>query len=61
MTLTYDYGRSLVWLDPLSPEREPHAYDLCAHHAEHLTVPLGWHVHDHVRSATGSLGSRLSA
>jgi len=46
VTLTYEYRSSQVWLDHLSPERDPHAYDLCRRHAEHLTVPLGWHLVD---------------
>ena len=46
MTLTYEYRRSHVWLDQLSPERDPHAYDLCRRHADDLSVPLGWHLTD---------------
>ena len=42
MTLTYEYGRSQVWLDDLAAERDPHAYDLCRRHADRLSVPLGW-------------------
>ena len=45
-TLTYDYGKSHAWLDPLSPERDPHRYDMCARHAERLSVPTGWHLDD---------------
>jgi len=44
--LTYDYGRSRVWLDHLPAERDPHAYDLCVRHAETLSVPLGWKLSD---------------
>jgi hypothetical protein len=46
VTLTYQYGRSQVWLDHLRPERDPHAYDLCQRHAARLSVPQGWHVDD---------------
>ena len=46
VTLTYHYGRSQVWLDDLSPERDPHAYDLCGRHAERLSVPSGWSLED---------------
>jgi hypothetical protein len=46
ITLTYEYRRSQVWLDELTPERDPHGYDLCAGHAARLSVPLGWHVHN---------------
>ncbi len=46
VTLTYHYGRSLVWLDHLSDERDPHAYDLCERHARRLSVPSGWSLDD---------------
>jgi hypothetical protein len=46
VTLTYEYRRSQVWLDPLSADRDPHAYDLCRRHADDLSVPLGWHLTD---------------
>lgn len=45
-TLTYDYGKSHAWLDPLPPERDPHTYDMCARHAARLSVPSGWHLDD---------------
>lgn len=45
-TLAYQYGRSLVWLDDLFDERDPHAYDLCARHADRLSVPNGWRLED---------------
>ncbi|MEY4252392.1 MAG: hypothetical protein RL691_1273, partial [Actinomycetota bacterium] len=38
--------RSLVWLDNLSPERDPHSYDLCDQHANRTTAPSGWHLED---------------
>jgi len=28
----------------LSAAAEPHAYDLCSHHAERFTAPRGWNV-----------------
>ena len=31
-------------LGPLAAYVEPHCYDLCAKHAERLTVPRGWDV-----------------
>ena len=46
VTLTYEYGRALVWLDALSADRDPHAYDLCPRHAARLTVPQGWQLRD---------------
>jgi hypothetical protein len=50
VTLSYQYGRAQVWLDTLSPERDPHAYDLCARHAGRLTVPQGWQLRDRRRA-----------
>lgn len=47
-TLTYVYSDSMVVLGPLSYSVEPHSYDLCARHAERLSVPLGWQVVRHV-------------
>lgn len=43
-TLTYVYADCTAVLGPLSTAPEPHCYDLCASHAEKLTVPLGWEV-----------------
>ncbi len=43
-TLTYDYADSMAVLGPLAVTREPHTYDLCDAHANHLTVPRGWEV-----------------
>ena len=41
-SLTYDYAGRCAWLDDLDDEYDPHAYDLCADHADRLTVPRGW-------------------
>ena len=49
MTLTYDYRHSHVWLDELTSERDPHAYDLCLRHAARLSVPHGWMLDDRRR------------
>lgn len=46
VTLTYQYSRSVAWLDSLARERDPHSYDLCERHAERLTVPSGWRLED---------------
>ncbi|MDQ1660289.1 MAG: hypothetical protein QOJ68_269 [Blastococcus sp.] len=43
-TLTYVYADSMAVLGPLSLKAEPHSYDLCAGHADRLSVPLGWSV-----------------
>ncbi len=46
-TLTYVYADSMAVLGPLSQSAEPHSYDLCARHAERLSVPQGWQVVRH--------------
>jgi hypothetical protein len=51
VTLTYHYSHAQVWLDALSPERDPHAYDMCARHAGRLTAPNGWQLIDRRRPA----------
>jgi hypothetical protein len=43
-TLTYVYRDSTAVLGPLATFQEPHCYDLCAAHADRLTVPRGWDV-----------------
>ena len=48
-TLTYIYSDQTAVLGPLATYAEPHTYDLCAVHAEGLTVPRGW---DAIRLAT---------
>ena len=45
-TLTYQYARSVAWLDELSDVRDPHGYDLCERHAERLRVPHGWRLEE---------------
>lgn len=43
-TLTYVYSDSTAVVGPLAGHAEPHAYDLCAVHADRLTAPRGWRV-----------------
>ena len=45
-TLSYQYARSLVWLEDLMAERDPHCYDLCDQHSAKLSVPNGWRLED---------------
>jgi hypothetical protein len=45
-TLSYQYGRALVWLDDLTVSRDPHDYDLCERHTARLSVPNGWRLED---------------
>ena len=60
VTFTYQYSRSVVWLDDLSHERDPHAYDLCDHHGERLRVPSGWRLEDRRHSRFTLLTARLA-
>lgn len=46
-TLTFDYGDQMAALGPLGSSDHPHAHDLCAPHAERLSVPAGWVVIRH--------------
>jgi hypothetical protein len=46
-TLTYVYAESTAVVGPLATQAEPHSYDLCAAHANRLTVPRGWQVVRH--------------
>lgn len=46
-TLTYDYGDQMAALGPLGGSKHPHAHDLCAQHADRLSVPSGWIVVRH--------------
>ena len=47
--MSYGYGVRTVWLDDLEPERSPAGYDLCADHADGLSVPQGWERSDRRR------------
>jgi hypothetical protein len=55
ITLSYHYGQSQVWIDHLTPEREPHMYDMCDRHADRLSVPRGWHLDDRRGARRGVL------
>lgn len=41
-SLTYAYQQKTAWIEDLTPQPHPAAYDLCAAHAERMSVPLGW-------------------
>ena len=45
-TLSYQYGRAIVWLDDLTASRDPHVYDRCERHRARLSVPNGWRLED---------------
>lgn len=55
VTLSYHYATSQVWIDHLTPERDPHRYDLCDRHADRLSVMRGWHLDDRRGARRGSL------
>ena len=46
-TLTFDYEGRMAALGPLGLGDDPHAHDLCALHAQRLSVPAGWEVLRH--------------
>ncbi len=46
-TLTYSHEDRTAVVGPLTPEYEPHAYDLCDKHAKSLTAPMGWQLIRH--------------
>jgi hypothetical protein len=62
VTLSYQYARSIVWLDDLSVERDPHSYDLCPRHTARLSVPNGWRMEDRRsrRELAYSVSARLA-
>ena len=46
-SLTYAYAQKVVWIEDLTPQPHPAAYDLCAAHAELLAVAIE---HERVRT-----------
>ena len=46
VTLSYDYTARTVWLDDLATQDDPANHDLCERHAERVTAPQGWALHD---------------
>ena len=48
-TLAYDYGQRCAWLGPLADEPSPATHDLCAEHADRMSVPIGWTLDDRRR------------
>lgn len=42
--MTFAYGEQTAVLGPLALQPEPGSYDLCRHHSEGLSAPLGWEV-----------------
>jgi Protein of unknown function (DUF3499) len=46
VTLSYDYAGRSVWLNDLVIEDDPANHDLCGRHADRVTAPQGWVLHD---------------
>ena len=46
ITLSYDYGSAMVWLQSLSTEGHPMTHDLCERHAARTAAPRGWSLVD---------------
>jgi hypothetical protein len=46
VTLSYDYAGRNVWLNDLAVEDDPANHDLCERHADRVTAPQGWVLHD---------------
>jgi hypothetical protein len=46
VTLSYDYTGRNVWLDDLATDDDPANHDLCERHADRVTAPQGWVLHD---------------
>ena len=42
--MSYNQASRVVFLGPLSAERDPSLYDLCRFHVDRLTPPTGWTV-----------------
>ena len=51
-TVTYHYGEQAAARSPHWP-RDPHAYDMCARHAERLRPPKGWMLDDRRMRSSG--------
>jgi Protein of unknown function (DUF3499) len=46
VTLSYGYAERNVWLDRLTAVDDPANHDLCEGHADRVTAPQGWVLHD---------------
>jgi hypothetical protein len=44
--MTFSYRDSAVWMDDLANGLEPHAYAMCADHADRMIPPQGWTLTD---------------
>lgn len=60
-TLGYDYATRTAWLVDAISEPHPATYDLCHRHADGLTIPMGWELHDQRRIVTPLFDARAQA
>lgn len=60
-TLGYDYGTRTAWIVDVVDVAHPATYDLCNRHADGLTIPMGWELHDQRRIATPLFDQRAQA
>ena len=60
ITLTYQYGRAIVWIDDLAEDTDPHAYDLCERHGKRIPPPSGWRLEDRRNRFRVAVGNRLA-
>jgi hypothetical protein len=58
--LTYDYAASTVWVDEMGSSH-PSSYDLCAWHADRITVPHGWQLLDSRGGASNTAPAEAQA
>lgn len=59
-TFGYDYAERTVWLVDATDTPHPATYDLCHRHADTLTVPMGWALHDRRRIVTPLFDAQAS-
>lgn len=55
--LAANFGDRIGWLCDLEQEPNPHDYLLCARHAEGLTLPINWELHDQRSSRLAAVRS----
>lgn len=46
VTVSLRYAERTVLIEGLRSERGPNLLDLCREHADRLTAPVGWAIHD---------------
>ena len=58
-SLTFQYANRRVWLDDLYADPDPSMIDLCAFHADRVSVPVGWSGEDR-RSLKSEISESLA-